>query len=647
MKKRRPLIVEHLESRLTPTTWGVPWPAPQHLTLSFVPDGTDVGGAPSNLFQTMNAQTPTSTWETAILKAFQTWAATANIDISVVADDGQPLGTNGAPQGDPRFGDIRIAARPGTNEVAATSSPFDWTGTTWAGDVILNSSMNIGVGSQSQYDLYTVALHEAGHVLGFPVNNDPQSVMYQTYEGAFPGLSTQDIAAVQALYGARTPEPANNGNFGSATQLGLLASTGSTVSGTLNSASDVDYYKFMAPLSLGLVNLNVQLQTSANSMLESQVTVYNGAHQVVGSATAVSPLNGNVSIPITGLLPLSTYYVKVTSAANTVFGVGSYQLSINSLLPVSSLVNQLGSSLNNLSTSLITNLDLNSSPATATLLSPVTGLVSPTDPRFDAFMTGSIAQPSYVDYYRISAPGTNASAPVTMTAMAWGIDYPKPLYPIVHVYDANDNPLPVQVITNGGGTYTIQLANVQPNTSYYVEVMPINSSGGNCTGNYALAVDFHSTAPVTLQTFGSNQLSQSNPQDTAALVVSQTTLFHFALAAAAGSSDGAVSVTMTITDQDGNVLFNLTSQAGKPSSTGDIYLQVGSYTVTYTAQAVNGGAIPAVEYWLEGESDSGPIGAMATNPTNAPAGPSSGSGGYTYTGPSSGSAGSASGPKYY
>lgn len=647
MKKRRPLVVEHLESRLTPTTRGVPWPAPQHLTLSFVPDGTDVGGAPSNLFQTMNAQAPTSTWETAILKAFQTWAATANIDISVVADGGEPLGTTGAPQGDPRFGDIRIAARPGTNDVAATSSPFDWTGTTWAGDVILNSSMNIGVGSQSQYDLYTVALHEAGHVLGFPANDDPQSIMYQTYEGASNGLSPEDIAAVQALYGARIPEPNHNGSFGSATQLGLLASTGSTVSGALNTSSDVNYYKFVAPLSLGLINLNVQLQTSANSMLESQVTIYNGAHQVVGSATAMSPVNGNLSIPITGLWPLSTYYVKVTSATNTVFGVGSYQLSINSLVPLSSLVNELGSSLNNLSTSLITNLDLNGSPLTATLLSPVTGLVSPTDPRFDAFITGSIAQSSYVDYYRISAPGSNTSGPVTLTAMAWGIDYPNPLHPIIHIFDANDNPLPVQVITNGGGTYTIQLTNVQPNTSYFVEIMPMNSSGSNSTGNYALAIDFHSTAPVTLQTFGSNQLSQSNPQDSAALVVSQTTLFHFALAADADSSDGAVNVTMTITDQNGNVLFNLTSQAGKPSSTGDIYLQVGSYTITYAAQAVNGGAIPAVEYWLEGESDSGPIGAMASNSTNAPVGPSNGSGGYTYTGSSSGGGSSASGPKYY
>src|SRR5438105_15961150 len=108
MKRLRALLcVERLEDRCTPATWGNPWPDPQHLTLSFVPDGTPVGGQTSNLFQAMSPLGPTQVWQTAMLRAFQTWAVQANINIGVVADQGLPLGTTGAVQGDARFGDIR------------------------------------------------------------------------------------------------------------------------------------------------------------------------------------------------------------------------------------------------------------------------------------------------------------------------------------------------------------------------------------------------------------------------------------------------------------------------------------------------------------------------------------------------------------
>ena len=82
------LHLESLEDRCTPATWNNPWPDAAHLTLSFAPDGTMIGGNASNLFQTLNAIAPTQTWETVILRAFQTWAAQANINLSVVADNG-------------------------------------------------------------------------------------------------------------------------------------------------------------------------------------------------------------------------------------------------------------------------------------------------------------------------------------------------------------------------------------------------------------------------------------------------------------------------------------------------------------------------------------------------------------------------------
>ena len=176
--KKCVLLCERLEDRLTPS-WGVVWPNASHLTLSFVPDGTNVAGKSSNLFQTMNAIAPTSVWEAAVLRAVQSWAKNANINVGVVPDNGSPLGVAGSPQGDSRFGDIRIAAVQGTADVEATASPFDWSGSTWGGDVVLNSQSSFGVGSGGAFDLYTVVAHEVGHVFGFQDNTDPTSLEYR------------------------------------------------------------------------------------------------------------------------------------------------------------------------------------------------------------------------------------------------------------------------------------------------------------------------------------------------------------------------------------------------------------------------------------------------------------------------------------
>ncbi len=68
-----------------------------------------------------------------------------------------------------------------------------------AGDMHFNDAQTWGVGSN--IDLFSVALHEAGHALGLGHSDLPSAVMYPYYK-LVTGLTNDDIAAIQALYGA-------------------------------------------------------------------------------------------------------------------------------------------------------------------------------------------------------------------------------------------------------------------------------------------------------------------------------------------------------------------------------------------------------------------------------------------------------------
>src|SRR6516225_4186076 len=101
MPVARPLVLEPLEDRICPALYGVAWPDARHLTISFAPDGTNVGGTASNLFAEMNLPGSSGTWQNTILRAFQTWASVAEINFTVVTDGGEPFGAPGAVQSDP------------------------------------------------------------------------------------------------------------------------------------------------------------------------------------------------------------------------------------------------------------------------------------------------------------------------------------------------------------------------------------------------------------------------------------------------------------------------------------------------------------------------------------------------------------------
>src|SRR6266404_8957839 len=176
---RARLQLEALETRLVPySVTGNAWPNPQMITLSFVPDGTNLGGVPSNLFATFNSKFGSpATWQNQFLKAAQVWAQQTNINFSLVPDSGADIGSGNYQQGDPTFGDIRIGSfNFGSNTLAMAYMPPSANNYSVAGDIAFDSGQVFNI--NQTFDLFTVAAHEIGHALGLSHSTLTTAVMY-------------------------------------------------------------------------------------------------------------------------------------------------------------------------------------------------------------------------------------------------------------------------------------------------------------------------------------------------------------------------------------------------------------------------------------------------------------------------------------
>jgi hypothetical protein len=341
-KRTARLALESLESRLVLfSVSGSAWPNPAAITISFMPDGTDLGGVSSNLFSTFNSNPRLAgQWQNQILRAAQVWAQQTNINFVVVPDNGAPSGSGTTEQGDPGFGDIRIGGYAfGNSTLARTYQPPPVNNFSIAGDIAFNTQQKFTIGST--YDLFTVAAHEFGHALGLDHSSATnQAVMYPSYNGVKTNLTSDDIAGIENVYSSNLPRSLDTyhalglGNsFATAVNanpfINPIADTGLVTNLDVTTTSELAYYTFNAPLNTSS-SVSVTVQSSGLSLLSPDLTIYAGDQKtILGSAIGLGQYGTTLTVNISGATAGQQYYALVQGADTSAFSTGQYALALD------------------------------------------------------------------------------------------------------------------------------------------------------------------------------------------------------------------------------------------------------------------------------------------------------------------------------
>ena len=260
------------------------------------------------------------------------WESATNVNLALVSDGGEAVGSSGDQQDDPRFGDIRIGMVPLSSSVlAVTFVPPEGNGGTDAGDILLNSTVNWQIGSN--YDLMTVVAHEFGHALGLGESTVSSAVMYGTYNGIKQQLATDDIDGIDSIYGTRQFDQFNSGSqrnntYASATNINSYVNNGQIAIPGLDitTSGDSEWFYVNVP-SDTTGTMSVTVQSSNLSMLSPKLQVYNSSLSSVGQAGTTASLAATATVS-TKVEAGQEYYIKVLAAGGP-GPIGGYGLLVN------------------------------------------------------------------------------------------------------------------------------------------------------------------------------------------------------------------------------------------------------------------------------------------------------------------------------
>ena len=330
-----PPTVENLESRLLLySASGNHFTFGSNITFTIVPDGTSIGGTPSNLVSTFNQMYGQTYWPTLINEAFAMWQSYANINFTVMGDNGGAIGSGGYQQGNPNMADIRIGGyAQGLNTLGYAIAPPPANGDSASGDIFLNTSLPWG---PRGYDLESVMVHEIGHALGLNHTTDSTAVMYAYYSGVNQGPHTDDINGIRSIWGPRVEDAINqatgNNDFPTAANLNPYINQANSI--TLPNMNKVNIgenyvFKVTTPPNAS-ANLVAVVQSSGLSLLSPVVQIFDSTQHGLAQTRANPGVYGTIVLTqINNATPNTTYYIRIGSDSGGPNATGAYALLVN------------------------------------------------------------------------------------------------------------------------------------------------------------------------------------------------------------------------------------------------------------------------------------------------------------------------------